>query len=96
MHFKKKKSVWKDEERDRKIKEAEDEAVAIVQVTGDTRMGWCTVALKKQTDLRNGNKGKSTGYREREQRITHSWGVGEAPFTKMGDVERGQLHPTSS
>lgn len=45
------------EERDRKIKEAEDEAVAVVQVTGDPQMGRCAVELTKQMDLRNGNKG---------------------------------------
>lgn len=74
--IKKKNLSGKMEERDRKIKEAEDEAVAVVQVTGDTRMGQCAVELKKRTDLRNGNKGESTGYGDRMENYPQLGGGG--------------------
>lgn len=92
--LKKKNLSGKMEERDRKIKEAEDEAVAVVQVTGDPQMGRCAVELTKQMDLRNGNKGELTRYGDRVENYPQL-GVGEAPFAKTGDVERGRLQPTS-
>lgn len=74
--LKKKNLSGKMEERDRKIKEAEDETVAVVQVTGDPQMGRCAVELTKQMDLRNGNKGELTRYGDRVENYPQLGGGG--------------------